>query len=281
MRRGFVVGFLGIDGLGKSTLASALAEQLECAGVDVVQVSWRRSLEETARPWPRVALQQLWLETYRLLLAGSTTVDGPVEIPRSYEAWRDSAAEERLARERPTGAARSCGPLAAALVEVAGNLVVHDEVVVPAVERGAVVIQASLGVKNVIKELLVAHRLNADAQELVLVDALITHFRTSPFLRPDVGLLVDGPPELALQWKLAEKGRLGLFEDYTAAGDRGTASFLELQSRSADIFRDLARSWSWPVHLVDGSGREANLRRGLDLLLSHPRIAPLLAAGRV
>lgn len=95
-------------------------------------------------------------------------------------------------------------------------------------------------------------------------------------MQPDLGIFVDGDPTLAHAWRLNETGKLGLLEDFGAAGDRGRESYLQLQEQSAAYFSTAAKSWGWETHVVDNSGLDANLTRGLDLLMTSPTISRIL-----
>ncbi|MEU2830339.1 hypothetical protein ACFXPI_16480 [Streptomyces sp. NPDC059104] len=273
MAHGLHISFLGADGIGKTTLVRTIASALRERGLTVREVSWRSCLDRDQNPWVSDTLQQLWLETFRLLYGGSRVGDEWLRLPRDFAEWRDGEWEDRLAELAP-GPARPAGPLAAALVELAGNFVLAAEVIRPAVSRGEIVLQETFPFKHTLKELLIARRLaGADEQwsdALQQVQTLLEQVFGSPLLRPELGILVDGPIELAYRWRMAQSGRLGLLEDYRSAGTSGEEGFSLLQQDSVQLFRDMAKRWDWAVHTVDDSGLEPNLRRGLDLVLAQP-----------
>ncbi|MGW0589562.1 hypothetical protein [Streptosporangium sp. NPDC002607] len=283
MSKGLYVSFLGVDGIGKTTLAGRLARTLEDSGLPVRQVSWRGALDTPGPAWPHEALQQLWLETFRLLYGGARSEGEWLSLPRDYRQWRDDGWEPRL-EELPLEAARPSGPLAATLAELAGNLILADEVIRPALRRGEIVIQETFPFKHVLKEILIGRRLVSGNGEWEGVakslESLVTDFFGSPPLRPDLGVLVDGPVDLAYRWRMSQTGRLSLLEDYGAAGERGMESFRALQEETAGIFRSVARRWGWVVHRVDDSGLEPNMRRGVDLILDQPRLREIGGRGR-
>ncbi|MEY9846397.1 hypothetical protein ABH940_003484 [Streptacidiphilus sp. BW17] len=288
MTSGFSVAFLGIDGIGKSTLCRAFEEELKAAGHEVVSVSWRSALSSTSEPWPAVPLQQLWLESFRALYGAGRREGRAVEIPRGYDMWESLGCEADLA-SAPVDGNRAAGALAAAFVELSGNVILAAEVIKPALDRGAVVVQESYPLKHVLKELAVADRLAHEARPTepsaaavadlsrVLRGALDAVFG-SQLLIPDVGILVDGPAAYAYRWRTAQNGAIGALEDFGAAGERSEESFRLLQEETAKLFREYAESWGWLHHRVDDTGLEANLRRGLDTLRAHPLIAERLAA---
>ncbi|MFE1558329.1 hypothetical protein ACFW6V_25550 [Streptomyces sp. NPDC058734] len=287
MQQGLTVAFLGIDGIGKSTLCRAFEERLREAGQEVVTVSWRAALEETAAPWPAVPLQQLWLESFRTLYGAGLRDDRPLDIPRGYDEWRDKDWERHLAAE-PVMRNRASGALAAAFVEIAGNVLLAAEVTRPALARGAVVVQESFPLKHVLKELAVAERLAAEGQgdpaaapvgELArALRGMLDLVFGSGLLKPDVGILVDGPSAYAYRWRTAQNGAVGALEDYGVAGERSEESFSRMQDETAALFREYADAWGWIVHQVDDAGVEANTRRGLDALCAHPALAARLSA---
>jgi hypothetical protein len=169
------------------------------------------------------------------------------------------------------------GLLAALLVEFAGNVVLHAEVIRPAVDRGEVVIQETYPYKHVLKEYLVtaeaSRRSDAPSYSAAEVDALfamVERFFANE-LRPDLGLLMDGPVELAYRWRMRQSGRTGILEDFRIAGTPGHEGFIRLQSESAHHYRRFARDWGWQLHTVQDDPVEENLARGLGLVRSEIR----------
>ncbi|AZK97698.1 MULTISPECIES: hypothetical protein [Streptomyces] len=290
MNQGLTVAFLGIDGIGKSTLCRAFEERARAAGAEVVTVTWRSALEETATPWPAVPLQQLWLESFRTLYGGGLREGQPLDIPRGYDVWDAQQWERHLAAE-PVMHNRASGALAAAFVEIAGNIILASEVTRQAVARGAVVVQESYPIKHVLKELAVADRLALQGREegdpaaaavgslAGTVRGLLDVIFSSSLLRPDIGILVDGPSAYAYRWRTAQNGAVGALEDYGPAGERSEESFSRMQDETAKLFREYADSLGWTVHQVDHAGVEANTERGLAALCSHPKLARYFGQG--
>lgn len=289
MEQGLTVAFLGIDGIGKSTLCRAFEERLRANGLEVVTVAWRSALEQTTAPWPAVPLQQLWLESFRSLYGAGLRDGAPLDIPRGYDEWRSGDWERHLAAEPVTGN-KASGALAAAFVEIAGNIVLASEVTRPAVARGAIVVQESYPLKHVLKELAVAERLAvtgrgegdpAAGPVAELTGALrgcLELFFSSPLLRPDLGILVDGPSTYAYRWRTAQNGAIGALEDFGPAGERSEESFSRMQDETAKLFREYADAWGWIRHEVDDGGVESNTARGLEALCAHPALARRLGA---
>lgn len=273
--RGLHISFLGVDGIGKSTLSECLADRLRERGLTVTPVSWRSCLDADLPVWPQEALRTLWMDTYRLLFGGATDQGGPVALPERYADWTHQHAEDGLGRLRATASSPS-GPLAAALVEFAGNLVLHAEVIRPALERGEIVVQETFPYKHVLKEYLLATELStaqADTpytpEEVDFLFAPVEAFFGGGALRPDVGVLVDGPVELALRWRLGQSGAVGVLEDLRTAGQPGDDGFIALQSASARRFHAFAQKYEWAVHTVRDAAVETNTRAGVDLVLAQ------------
>ncbi|GAA0476869.1 hypothetical protein ABZ951_18670 [Streptomyces sp. NPDC046215] len=271
--RGILVSFLGADGIGKSTLVDFLAESLESEGVTVRRVSWRRLIGEPDTSWPVDGLQELWLEAFRTLVGRARSDSGPLSLPRDYAEWASGDGEAALARTELRGVGPA-GPLASALVGLAGGVLLAGDAVEPALERGEVVLQETFPFKQVLKKLLVCRRIAGDdpawSPLLDRMQAMAEDVFGGRLFQPDVGVLVDGPLDLAFRWRTAQSGHVGLLEDYRVAGDSGEAAYLRLQQETVEVFRRLAGQWDWLIHQVDGSGLEANLGRGRALVLGHP-----------
>lgn len=269
--RGAYVALLGIDGTGKTTLAEALAERCAQVGQPVRTVSWRRLIESPTEPagWPKDNLQNLWLEIFRLYYGGATLDGGARTMPGTYEELGAAGGTEHLHDARLEGV-RAHGPLAAALLEIAGNVLLQRDAIERWVAEGCVVIQESYGFKHVVKELLLVEELDpARAAEA----ALTLRFAHDFFGRvcvPDLGVLVAGDPELALRWRTAESGRTGVFENFAVAGEDPRASFLALQSRCVEIFDEFAAAHGWLRFEVRDVPREDNRDRLLAELATTP-----------
>lgn len=269
--RGAHVALLGIDGIGKSTLTAGLAERCAQVGQPVRTVSWRRFIESPAEPagWPKDSLQNLWLEIFRLYYGGATLDGGGRDMPGSYAELTARGGTEHLHDAAVTGV-RAHGPLAAALLEIAGNILLQRDTIRQWVAEGCVVIQESYGFKHVVKELLLVEALDP---ALAGEAALTLRFARDFFGRvcvPDVGVMVAGDPALALRWRTAEAGRTGVFENLAVAGDDPRASFLSLQTRCTEIFADFAAAHGWLRFEVRDEPRERNRDRLLAALAGPP-----------
>ena len=285
--RGLYVSLLGIDGIGKSSLAQRLTRDLRERGLKVLPLSWRDCLDAQLPGWPQQALRTMWMDTYRLMF-GSTIDQGQhIALPERYADWVEERAEERLSELAATPSSATTGPLAAAMVEFAGNLVLYSEVIRPALERGEIVVQETFPYKHVLKEYLLAvyaaNRTGTGAYHPQEIDPLFTpmeEFFGGP-LNPDVGVFVDGPPELALEWRLKQSGQVGVMEDLRIAGEPGFDGFVRLQSECARRFLEFARKYGWQRHEVRDAPAESNVRRGLDILLAEiSRLRPHWQLGR-
>lgn len=275
--RGAYVALLGIDGTGKTTLAEALAERCAQVGQPVRTVSWRRLVESPTEPagWPKDSLQNLWLEIFRLYYGGATLDGGARAMPGSYGELVAAGGTEHL-HDADVADVRAHGPLAAALLEVAGNILLQRDAIERWVAEGCVVIQESYGFKHVVKELLLVEELDP---ALAAEAALTLRFAHDFFGRvcvPDVGVLVAGDPELALRWRTAEAGRTGVFENFSVAGEDPGTSFLALQSRCTAIFEEFAAAHGWLRFEVHDEPPAHNRDRLLAALAPTP-LGDLLA----
>ncbi|MGW7074687.1 hypothetical protein [Streptomyces sp. NPDC054866] len=284
--RGLYISLLGIDGIGKSTLSEHLVGDLRDRGLTVRPVSWRGMLDAELQTWPQEALRTMWMDTFRLLFGGAVEGGRHIALPERYEDWREERTEDRL-HDLAVTASSPSGPLAASVVEFAGNIVLYSEVIRPALERGEVVVQETFPYKHVLKEYLLASELSqgpdAAPYSLDEIDSLFSSFEEffGGALSPDLGVLVDGPVELALEWRLRQSGQVGVLEDLRTAGLPGNAGFIKLQSISARRFHDFARKHGWRIHMVEDAPVEMNVKRGLDLVLSEmARMRPAWPLGQ-
>jgi thymidylate kinase len=268
------IGFLGIDGIGKTSMARLLQAELESAGIAVQQVSWRDHVDADARPNVRAAFRELWVESWRLMFLGDG--EDPV-VPPSYDEFQGEGWEDRLISLN-VPANMAAGPLAAAWLELAAQVLLYHEVIAPLRNSGVWVIEESYPLKFVMKELLAARALSREprAQQEVAtaLELLPALFRPRA---PDLGILVSGPVELAYQRRIAEAGETNSSEDLGQAGRKGRDGFVDLQSECDRRFREVAADESWLVYeMVDGPPEEnfARLRELIRPALSRSAPAP-------
>ena len=278
MSRGAYLAFLGIDGMGKTTLSTALRARCEAIGQPVRVVSWRRFIESDGEPaWPQDNLRNLWFEIFRLYYGGATLDGGARDMPRSYEDLNARGGTEHLAGAEVRGL-RGHGPLAAALLEVTGNVLLQRDVIERWVAEGFLVLQESYGFKHVVKELLLTEEVDpALAPEV----ATTLRFATDFFGRhcvPDVGVHVTGDPSLALAWRTAQTGSTSPFENYSIAGADPDDSFLAMQARCADVFAGFAAAHGWTTLEMRDQPVERNQERLLAALAGTP-VGDLLELG--
>lgn len=269
--KGAYVALLGIDGVGKTTLAAALAERCAQVGQPVRTLSWRRLIESPTEPagWPRDNLRNLWLEIFRLYYGGATIDGGTRAMPGSYDELTARGGTEHLHDSAVEGV-RAHGPLAAALLEVAGNILLQRDTIRQWVAEGCVVLQESYGFKHVVKELLLAGELDPTMAGELALTLRFAHDFFGRVCVPDVGVLVCGDPATALKWRTAESGRTGVFENFSVAGEDPAGSFLDLQGRCGDIFDAFAADHGWLRFEMREGPRERNRDRLFAELAGTP-----------
>lgn len=273
MARGAYLALLGIDGMGKSTLARELAERCEELGQPVRTISWRQFIESPDEPgdasWPKDDLRHLWLQIFRLYYGGATIDGGARDLPRTYEELNARGGTEHLADARITDL-RPHGPLAATLLEIAGNVLLQRDVIDRWVAEGCLVLQESYGFKHAVKELLLTEALDP---ALATQTEVLMRFATEFFGRccvPDVGVHVTGDPMVALKWRTAQSGRTSPFENYSIAGGDPEDSFLAMQTRCVTVFDAFATEHGWARLEMRDEPVERNVERMLDLLGGTP-----------
>jgi len=267
--RGLHVAFMGIDGIGKSTLTHELADLAQRQGVRLRVVSWRSVVEgeRDAASYPASELRRLWVQSFRTYFSGATTADGSrVELPDSFENLYERGGTEYLNSVRIHGLKPS-GALGSAWIELAANTILNSVVIGDLVAQGYLVVQESYGYKHLLKLFAFAEHLSPDVSAAACAgrDMIVAYF--GELLRPDIGVYVAGDPELALKWR-QQQSILGTFETYASVGADPSASFLQLQREISAAFEVFTEKNSWlRINVVDAP-REVNRRRALDALAS-------------
>lgn len=239
MADGIYVALLGIDGSGKSTVASALRAEAAKQGREAVDAGTEAVLAQAKRcdgePWTTLA---------RI----------------ADEGWR-------LYLQEPTQAS----VLTSGLLEHTACHLVRAQVIEPALRRGAVVVSDSFPLKNIVKTLRAAQHMPGPQAGAIdhLVDAL-TAALGDPFLQPHIGLLLDADPELTHRWRTAQRGELEPGADLAVAGRPGRESFLEFQGALAVEYRAAADRWGWHVLPVDGRPASETASAAVEILSAHP-----------
>lgn len=274
-RRGLHIALLGIDGIGKSTFATELHDLCASRKIPTATASWRRHIDDPVieGDYPLDSLRNLYFETFRLFLGGAVIDGGARRLPDSYPEFADGGGADGLEGADIAGV-RPSGPLAAILLEVAGNILFHREVVGELLDQGCVVIEESYGYKHVVKDLLYAARIAPNtprtADELALTSSFVREF-FGRLLRPDVPLYLAGDPSLAQRWRTVQRGGTGRFEglpgDDGAPDDR---SFLDMQAGCAAEFERFADEHAWTrVELTDAP-RAENRAAAMDAVAASP-----------
>jgi len=255
-------------------MARLLEAELGTAGIPVRSVSWREEVEGhgNARPNVRTALEELWVESWRLMFLGGT--DAP-PVPATYEEFQREGWEDELVGLNLESNV-AVGQLAAVWLDLAGQELLYHEVVEPLCSRGTWVIEESYPLKLVVKELLSARVLSESRrieEEIETALALLPELYRPRF--PDLGVVVSGPVELAYRRRVADLGRTNSMEDLGAAGRKGREGFFELQAECDRVFRAVAEDERWVVFEMEDAPPEANFARLLELVRPRLRSASL------
>ncbi|CCN85937.1 hypothetical protein VIBNISFn27_p10092 [Vibrio nigripulchritudo SFn27] len=274
------IAFLGMDGIGKSTLCRKLSDILTDFGYDVEVVSWTKYCNESEKSYNRDTLRELYVGTFKMMYGSATTDTGPFTsfFPNGIDQFFDEQTSETL-NNRSVHSNSEFSMLGAALVELAGNFALRQHVISPALDEGKFVIQETFGYKHIVKQLILA-------RELALVNGTYTddfkqslksfsdlNFQLfSTILAPRNGVVVTGTPELAKQWRFAQSGGANSTEDLALAGSREPDSYERMQNECNLEFIRYAENLKWPILKMENTTVERNHKSGLDVLQSYLNI---------
>jgi hypothetical protein len=240
---GVSVAFLGADGIGKREIVTAVAARCNAEGRPARRVSWQRHLgEQHPTGYPSVDLERMWLDLYRMFFAEAAVGGQQVDVPETFEQLAAHGVLSRLS-DLPVTGIRPEAPVTTAWVELAGHTLLQHAVVRPLVAAGTVVLQDSLGVKNVVKSLLMAE--SGDPASVAALAAtraaVLDYFGRG--LAPDLGFHLVGDPSRVLATKGANG--IGVFDSLRVFGRDPVRSFLELQERCAAEYAAFATRFGW------------------------------------
>jgi thymidylate kinase len=236
--RGFDISLLGMDGIGKSTLAAALARRLRAGGREVSVVSWQDFLRSAeSGPGARL-LGGLYGTLIRSLYAGTDALD---RLPGGESRYFGDHGVRRV-RELDSlrvGGNRPRPLLAAALLETAAQLLARELVVEPALARGEVVIQDGHGLKIAVKALLLAEAGTAGRPDPIGVELSRLLGR---WAEPSLGVFLTGDPEVAHRRK---NGTFGFAEHFGLVGGEPDTTFVPFQRLAQERYAAAAREHGW------------------------------------
>lgn len=264
---------LGIDGIGKSTIATALIEELEAEGRNVSVTSWSSSSKANPSEFERRCMSDVLFAAFRCMYAGAQTKDGPARLhfPASGDEFFSSDTSRNVFLDMDIVDNDAYGVLSGALAEIAGNFMFRYFDVMPKLNSGCLVIQETFGYKHLIKDLYLAKSLarrKSNLELLPIIEKLeeVGESMYSTVLAPEVGIVIDGDPVPAIQRRMAQSGRPGWTEDMQLACEPGPQSFLHMQQYTRDKFLAYAKRYAWPVFPVNDDGKEANTRRAIEFI---------------
>lgn len=278
-KNGIHIALIGIDGIGKTTLCQELANHLSENNDKVKTISWRNVIEQDNNKWPNEPLQELWLETYRCLFGGASWNKKNIEIPRNFPEWHKEKTEDLIQSAGAVESNKISGVIAASMVEMAGNVLLSSDIIQPLLSDGYIVIQETYPYKHVLKEILIAEKMAENEDSKIYSDVFKTlHFTLESLfsnkpMAPDIGVFLDGSARMAYKWRMLQSGKVGVIEDFGAAGGTGVESYINLQEMTAKFYRKLAEKNNWIVHNVEDVDKEKNIKKGLDKILSSPEFS--------
>ena len=298
--RGLNLVFTGIDGIGKSTVATAVAGELRSRGHRVVTPSWRDYLRpDPDDPRARVLGPPL-LATLGALYAGARGQDGAALLETAPDGGRSLVSGTGVPwvtdDQRGHGIA-SHSPdalLAAGLSMLSAQLLLNEVVVRPALAQGQMVVQDSYGAKAVLKSVLLAERaLRAqDAGHRApteLFRALIHACLRQPDL-PGVGVLLTGDPRDAERRK-RDDDDITLTEHFgltdgprSVDGSAAETGFTSFQALLQDELRTLCEDGPWTEITVTDGPRETSVQESVRAVLAlvdqRPPVAETVTVSR-
>ncbi|MFB4313841.1 hypothetical protein [Actinomadura sp. 21ATH] len=268
----FDVALLGIDGIGKSSVAEALAGELRRRGFEVTITSWRAHLRGGRSGRGGEALHAAYDAMFRSVYAACLGPDGESAerlLPRLGEDLAggdpgrlgDPDADVALDPRHPAAF------LAAGLMETAARLIERDFVIAPALARGEVVIQESHGFKNILKMGVYARVLSPGAGPALGEYFSFAHRCLSRWAPPAQSVVLRGDPRLAYSRRLEQRGRIPRGEHAGIGGEPAEASFVELQSGVQAELLAIAAAEGLPCVEMGGGTREENVAEAVRVTL--------------
>lgn len=117
------IAMLGQDGIGKSTISTALASRLEAEGLKVSVTSWTKALRDRPPDFSKGCMSDLLFAAYRGMYARARSGDARVAalFPATAEEFLTGDCADRLL-QLDVDRNATWGVVAAALAEFSGNL---------------------------------------------------------------------------------------------------------------------------------------------------------------
>lgn len=277
------VALLGIDGVGKSTIAAAFLKRLNDLGTKASVTSWSSCSRHKPEAFERSCLGDLLFTAFRGMYAAAEDENGLVKghFPDTVSEFLSSDVRDRFLDFNIVHN-EAWGVLSGVLTEIAGNFTFKHMDVEPKLKAGHVVIQETFGYKHAVKDLYLAKTLarrNGNEEFLPLIDQLEQFVERlfTTVLAPQTGFVIDGDPVVAIERRLAQSGRAGWTENMQLACDTRPESFLQMQQYTRDKFLNFAEKHGWPVITINNEGKEKNVERAIDIMMRAIDISSELA----
>ena len=281
-RRGFDIGLIGLDGVGKSTIATELQRALVERGIPTLVQSWRRAVKESDDRFVRSLLAEIHAGSHRMIWGSAQRSAGDVRA-LFPEGAVDVVGHEFIQTLKAIDVTRNdCRALCAAgWLELAADLALQLQEVQPRLTAGQSVILDSFGLKPVAKLLTVSAIVaredgDNDSVELINRNLRLILDVYGSWLRPEAGFLIDASAETAWRHRERDPKGIGLVEDLAVAGRRGRAPFVELQNAINEIYREAVTAWGWLTIPVGEESLPRATERAVSAILEDLRRRSLI-----
>ena len=272
------IALMGIDGAGKTSVASALSMSLRNKGHDVRIVSWKHAMNEASSPTASI-LAEISMLSYQFQYARAVAPDSSdLTALLTGDALRQSF-PETVQRLKGTPIERNSPDLflGSALLELAGSIFLHQTEIESKLRSGSIVIDESFGFKHVLKNILMAQRISQEGSPIHHAVENLRGTAQAVFgalLRPDHGYWIDTDPHLAWQWRAFGGATATAFEDYSIVGVTGKSSFVDLQTDCLGAFAIAVRQWQWQRISMLDRPRDENIHEAVTTIERDVLIGP-------
>jgi len=252
-RDGLHVAFLSGDGLCTEPPNDSLIEQvasgIRATGRRVEIISWKNLVRVSETKFPREELVQLWLRVCSLYLTGASYAGAEVCVPCPDASVFSDDPIAALGVSELSGM-KSSSILSAAWAEVGGFLFLHDEVVKPLLAQGTIVLQESIGFKNLVKRLTMAREVDPEAAFAAEIGLTSLQDLFGTDLAPDLGIHLSYDTDRVADWREHRGVAPAVFESFPCLQVDSHRQFRLAQKLWMKYYREFAEQFDWtPVDI--------------------------------